>query len=166
MTLGKMYPRTVYAIQHNVTKKLYIGSSKDVRTRYLGHLSQLRNGNHPVEDLQNDYDEYGEDFSLFILATINDSSERRLEYEWMRRYNSNVRGIGYNYREHAKVVNLDVDPVPYKEGLPEHSGSGEFVDVSKLHYEYIEKITSKLYDCDISLLDLILKIIDKELCNE
>lgn len=74
-------PRQVYAIQHNITKKIYIGSSSNVTDRYWNHIYRLRKGKHQNIDMQRDFDEYGENYSLFILDTISNYSERDKEYE-------------------------------------------------------------------------------------
>lgn len=93
------FPRQVYAIQHLVTRKIYIGSSANVEQRYATHLSQLRNGTHPVEDFQKDFDEYGERLSLTILDEIADKWELEKEYGWMDLYETYKRPYGYNYKD-------------------------------------------------------------------
>lgn len=93
------YPRKVYAIRHNVTDRVYIGSSCNVDRRFKQHLYALQAHTHVVDDMQKDYDEHGEDFTLTILDTINDESEIEKEYEWMDKYQSFVRGVGYNYKD-------------------------------------------------------------------
>lgn len=111
-------PRKVYAIQHNITKRIYIGSSKNVEQRYKSHIWQLRAGSHHVEDMQADYDECGEDYSLFILDEIVRYEDRGIEYEWMKKFNTIVRGIGYNYGDKRRVV-PELFSIPLKDGLPE-----------------------------------------------
>lgn len=93
------YPRKVYAIRHNVTDRVYIGSSCNVDRRFKQHLYALQAHTHVVDDMQKDYDEHGEDFTLTILDTINDESEIEKEYEWMDKYQSFTRGVGYNYKD-------------------------------------------------------------------
>lgn len=93
------YPRKVYAIRHNVTDRVYIGSSCNVDRRFKQHLYALQASKHVVDDMQKDYNEHGEDFTLTILDTINDESESEKEYEWMDKYQSFTRGIGYNYKD-------------------------------------------------------------------
>lgn len=115
------FPRKVYAIQHNRTKKIYIGSSKDIKTRYMNHIYQLRKGSHPIEDMQSDYDKYGEDYSLFVLEELTKWNDRRKEYEWMKIYKSYDRQYGYNYKDRAfaNSQNSFLDMViPYTEGTP------------------------------------------------
>lgn len=111
-------PKKVYAIQHNVTKRIYIGSSSDVNARYWSHIHLLRAGKHNVEDMQADFDKYGEDFSLFILEEITSFTDRALEYDWMEKYQSHIRGKGYNYKDRA-VTKRRKGMEPLKDGLPE-----------------------------------------------
>lgn len=68
-------PRIVYAIQHNMTKRIYVGSSANVENRYWNHMNNLRNHKHNIEDMQSDYDNYGEDYSLYLLDEIKVFSE-------------------------------------------------------------------------------------------
>lgn len=112
-------PRTIYAIQHNVTKRIYIGSSADVEKRYMHHIWLLRAGKHTVEDMQDDFIKYGEDFSLFELEEITEYKDRFKEYEWMEKYNSYRRGIGYNYNDPVFTRTAKRTKIPRKEGLPE-----------------------------------------------
>lgn len=91
------YPRVVYGIRHNVTQRIYIGSSYDVEKRYRNHISRLRCGSHPVPDMQADFDKYGEDYTLLLLDKIGEIRENHKEYDWMKAFNSRTRGLGYNY---------------------------------------------------------------------
>ena len=152
------FPRSIYAIQHNVTKRMYVGSSKDVRKRYIAHMGNLRNGKHPVEDMQEDFDLYGEDFSLYVLEEITSYDDRLKEYEWMRKYDTMQRGIGYNYKDHVNgsVSRLEV---PLKDGMPEMSSLAN--EKETLKEKYITDIKNELEECELSLLDLVLKIIQK-----
>lgn len=112
------FPRTVYAIKHNQTNKVYVGSSQNVAKRIRAHLNQLNAGAHSVEDMQTDFERYGEDFSVLILDEISTYSERYKEYMWMIRLGSNVRGKGYNYKDYknfAIPLGLELD----REGLVE-----------------------------------------------
>lgn len=113
------FPRKIYAIQHNVTKRIYIGSTKNVDTRYLSHIYKLRGHKHHIEDMQKDFDEYGEDYSLFVLEEIYEWADRIKEYEWMHKYNTIERGIGYNYMDQGKELACIKNTPPYKHGLPE-----------------------------------------------
>lgn len=113
------YCKKIYAIQHNATKRIYIGSSGDVDGRYRSHIYALRKGKHPVEDMQDDFNRYGEDYSVFLLGEIHSRADKRTEYEWMVRYRSHIRGYGYNYKDRAAVRRYIPDKTPYKDGLPQ-----------------------------------------------
>ena len=97
------FPRQVYAIKHNPTQKMYIGSSWWVERRVKQHLWALRNGCHYVEDMQKDFDEYGEDYTVSILDTCFDWKDHYKEYFWIHKHRTCVRGIGYNYKDNAKA---------------------------------------------------------------
>lgn len=92
-------PRTIYLLRHNPTGRIYIGSSASPERRYKRHIEDLRKGNHPVEDMQSDFYEYGEDYSFELLDVINDSHESKKEYDLQLRFHSHIRGIGYNYKD-------------------------------------------------------------------
>lgn len=98
------YPRKVYAIRHNATDRVYIGSSCNVDRRFKEHLYALQAHTHIVDDMQRDFDEHGEDYTLTILDKINCASEDKKEYEWMDKYQSFVRGVGYNYKDRQRAV--------------------------------------------------------------
>lgn len=125
------YPRKVYAIQHNETKRMYIGSSCEIDKRYSRHINFLRSGKHKNEDMQKDFNEYGENFSVYILDEISEYKENYKEYEWMYKYNTIERGIGYNYADKVRVMQRIKNKPPYKEGLPDMEVKG--VTRTKVH---------------------------------
>ena len=95
--MGRCLDKSIYAIQHNVTKRVYVGTSMRVEQRIREHIGHLRHHNHINPELQKDYDLYGEDYSYFLLETgigFMDCFDR--EYEWMCILNSNVKETGYN----------------------------------------------------------------------
>jgi hypothetical protein len=65
----------------------------------MAHISALRRGQHINEDMQADYNLHGEDYTFTILDTIESREESSKEYEWMKKYESHVRGKGYNYKD-------------------------------------------------------------------
>lgn len=93
------YPRKVYAIRHNVTGRVYIGSSCHVDKRFNQHINALRSHRHPVEDMQSDFDQYGEDFTLTVLEHVATPTDKGREYDWMNKNQSYIRGVGYNYKD-------------------------------------------------------------------
>lgn len=98
-----IYPRVIYMITHNVTKRMYIGSTGNFNTRMRIHLNALRSGRHSIEDMQKDFDDYGEDYTIEILDEINSSESFRKEYDYMDNYKSRIRGLGYNYKDNHAV---------------------------------------------------------------
>ena len=118
----------IYAIQHNATKKMYIGQTNDLYRRYKGHLSGLRKNKHHSKKMQEDYNKYGEDYSLFVLEEIKDLNERTTykgtscsvgtvaEIEWMQRYGT--LDDGYNVQDNIARRMACRKDFPIKEGLP------------------------------------------------
>lgn len=97
-----MYPRKIYEITHKPTGRIYVGSSHTPDARIKSHLSALRCGNHPVEDMQADYDQCGGnlcEYTFSIIGEIGDKSEDHKEYDCMLERHSNERGRGYNYKD-------------------------------------------------------------------
>lgn len=95
--MGSIGNKTIYAIQHNVTKRIYIGCSVHFEKRIKEHITHLRNGNHGNTELQKDYDLFGEDFSYFVIekdVSFLDCFDR--EREWQSILKSNELGKGYN----------------------------------------------------------------------
>lgn len=88
---------TVYMITHKITKRMYIGSSRNVAKRISSHLKLLQSGKHNIEDMQRDYDTYGEYYDVTIFGEKH--GLRDLEYEMMYKYNSRTRSVGYNYKD-------------------------------------------------------------------
>lgn len=76
--------------------------------RIDNHLKRLRAGKHPVEDMQKDFDEYGEDYTVKVIDVINSFNESCKEREWMEKFQSWVRGIGYNYKDPSAPDNRKV----------------------------------------------------------
>lgn len=98
---------TVYAIQNKVNKKLYIGVSENPQSRLKAHLTLLRGGKHSVEDMQDDFNKYGDVFDIFILEENVDYYSLE-EYKYMKKYRSCEREYGYNYKDHiAKRINFN-----------------------------------------------------------
>lgn len=154
------FPRQVYAIQHNTTKRIYIGSSKNVEKRYWTHIYALRNGTHAIKDMQEDFVQYGEDFSLFILDKINGFDEKHKEYDWMEKYQSFIRGTGYNYKDAVFRNPNGKNTLPITVGTPCHNKQDNRSKKEKSIYE----IGRLLEQCnDIQLIDLILKLLRKSL---
>ena len=122
-------PRTIYAIQHNPTKRIYVGSSAYPAQRYESHMMDLRAHRHVNPLFQKDFDEYGEDYSFFVLDEIETYEDRFKEYEWMRKLGTYDPEVGYNKRDVKKGLKKEI---PIKDGVPtprcEARPIGEFLN--------------------------------------
>ena len=62
----------VYVITNLINKKIYIGSSIDIKVRWSNHKSELKRGVHNNKYLQNAWNKYGEEnFKFEILEICN-----------------------------------------------------------------------------------------------
>lgn len=73
----------VYIIENTQNKKLYVGSSMDLKQRRDNHSTKLKHGGHINKHLQASYNKYGKDCFLFkiIEELDNPSKEFLLERE-------------------------------------------------------------------------------------
>lgn len=92
-------PIKIYCIRHNATNRVYIGRSQRVELRVKRHLEALRGHRHIVEDMQADFDQHGDNYTISILEENVDCTDCIKEYQWMEKYQSHIRGKGYNYKD-------------------------------------------------------------------
>ena len=111
------YPKFVYAIQHRITKKIYIGSTNSLEARYKSHLSLLKNNKHNSPLMQKEYNQYGGLYDVFVLDEVRGYTEMYREYEWMRYYNTQDPKYGYNSQDKGGKKLDEVFPI--KSGRPE-----------------------------------------------
>ena len=62
----------IYKITNTVSGKYYIGSSVNIRKRFVSHLCYLRNDNHVNRHLQRAWNKYGEKFFVFKILLYCD----------------------------------------------------------------------------------------------
>jgi group I intron endonuclease len=91
----------IYLITNNINKKVYVGSSQDIKRRFYLHKHYLNKGNHTNKHLQNAWNEYGKDSFSFSIIDQIDNIEQLLEKEkaYILEYNSVNREFGYNICE-------------------------------------------------------------------
>ncbi len=100
------YPRVIYRITHNVTGRSYIGSTENFEKRIKSHIDALRGDRHPVRDMQRDYNEYGDDFTIEKIWIVQSPEDHGKEYELMDKYRTRIRGVGYNYQDNHGVTRV------------------------------------------------------------
>lgn len=65
----------IYSITNTVTKKIYIGSSKNITARINHHKGLLRKKKHSNDDMISDWSEYGEaSFKFEILELVSNEN--------------------------------------------------------------------------------------------
>ena len=148
---------TIYAIQNTVNKKIYVGKTENPASRIEHHLSLLKNGKHPVEDMQEDYNKFGDVFDIFILESNVEYHDRHLEYMYMRKYRTTERKYGYNYKDTiAKRIHFDKPETRTFKSKSEIQKP--FDDVKT---KYISSIVEKLNKTEnVEVLDFVLGFLE------
>ena len=93
----------VYAITNKVNKKVYVGSSVNIPSRFRGHKKTLENGTHYNAKLQRAFVKYGiESFDFTILELVDSPNKEKLieaEQRWINLFDA-VKN-GYNILPNA-----------------------------------------------------------------
>lgn len=114
---------TVYAIQHCPTGRIYVGRTTSLKQRLEAHFRSLKSHSHPNELMQSDYDEYGEDYEVFVLEVVENTYplKRDAEIKWMEKLNTGDPRVGYNHRDnHFRYPGVELPeitpgvPIPNK----------------------------------------------------
>jgi group I intron endonuclease len=88
----------IYGIQNLVTKRIYIGSSTNIKGRWRTHKSYLKNNKHGNPYLQRSWNKYGEkSFEFFFIEECSEKLLYEREQFWFDYYKEN--GLVYNVRE-------------------------------------------------------------------
>lgn len=89
----------VYAMKHNVTGRVYVGSTTHSPVaRCRQHIKLLRQHRHNVEAMQADFDSYGENYSVYLLE-VYPGFGRISEGRWMDMLGTKNKERGYNYKD-------------------------------------------------------------------
>lgn len=103
--------KVVYAIQHNATKRIYVGVTNVAEHRIKQHLHKLLQGSHTNKEMQLDFDKYGFDYSFFVVEKgIKDNIAFERERYWMNMLGSNGILLLAAYMV-ANTVMLEVLPI-------------------------------------------------------
>jgi len=101
---------TIYAIKCKKNNKIYIGLSCDFEQRMYSHFCTLNNGKHTNEQLQKDYNRYGEEsFEIYIIEEdLPFERCRETEQAYICEYRTRDSKYGYNTRHHRVQPNVRV----------------------------------------------------------
>ena len=102
--------RLIYAIQHNSTKRIYVGCTSNC-SRVPNHLKLLKAGTHPVPLMQEDCNKYGHNYSVYMLQVVEDGIASEEERKWMHYFNTGNPEYGYNYLD-KKASKRSIDSFP------------------------------------------------------
>lgn len=87
----------IYRIFNTKNAKSYIGQSTNIDARFKSHKYELHRGRHRIMDLQNDWDEYGEEVFIFeVLEECERKDLSKLEQRYIRKLNTTNPESGYN----------------------------------------------------------------------
>jgi transcriptional regulator with XRE-family HTH domain len=128
--------RTIYAIQCEATKRVYVGCTRNLEARIRAHFQELRSGRKkqymgnmkdraPKDNRsvwQKDYDEYGESsFKIYVLdKDVPIEVSYNTEISWIKYYDSTNPKYGYNHCCYAKKNVLTItDGIPKRMNVKE-----------------------------------------------
>lgn len=95
----------IYAITNKVNGMVYVGSSRQLRTRKQQHMNELIKNKHGNQHLQNSFNLYGKDNLEFIILEYVEDIKIIFEREqyYMDLFDACNREKGYNISNNAKV---------------------------------------------------------------
>lgn len=87
----------IYKITNLVNKKIYIGSSSNLKTRIKTHKNNLNKNKHINQYLQNAWNKYGEENFMFeIIEKCSNEIKIKREQYWLDFTKCYIRKNGYN----------------------------------------------------------------------
>ena len=91
----------IYKITNKENDKIYVGQTKNLNTRYGGHLYRIKRNEHHNEHLQRAFKKYGEDnFEYEILEEVKNVSNLDLrEKYWIDHYGGINDDNTYNFKD-------------------------------------------------------------------
>lgn len=90
----------VYAIKNIVNNKMYVGITKNLRSRWYHHKYDLKNNHHANSKLQNAYNKYGKDKFVYYIIETNDCDFNYIanrEIYYIKLYDSCDNGYNLTY---------------------------------------------------------------------
>lgn len=103
----------IYKFTNIINRKIYIGSAKNLRKRFVHHISDLKNNSHHSRHFQNAWNKYGEDnfiYEIIELVEIDLLLTREQYYldtllfaqEYINKTSKKFIELGYNINPTAK----------------------------------------------------------------
>ena len=87
----------IYAIINLINDKMYIGSSKNIKSRFKTHTRDLNKNKHFNPYLQNAWNKYGGgNFTIEVIEYIKNNKLREKEIYYINFYKSLYSQTGYN----------------------------------------------------------------------
>lgn len=89
----------IYCIENIITKKKYIGQSKNIFYRWRKHINALNTNTHENNYLQNSWNKYRQDnFKFYIVEECDFDLLNDKEIQYINYYNTLDRDFGYNLK--------------------------------------------------------------------
>ena len=103
----------IYKFTNTLNQKIYIGSAKNLRKRFVQHISALRNNSHHSKHFQSAWNKYGEEnfvYEVIEFTEIDSLLEREQYYldtllfaqEYINKLSNKFLELGYNINPTAK----------------------------------------------------------------
>ena len=94
----------IYTITCAENNKVYVGSTREPKSRFMCHRSKLRSGTHENKNMQEDYRKYGEGSFVFKIIQKSTSISEKAEANNIRKYRSYDPKYGYNDCSHSRML--------------------------------------------------------------
>ncbi len=85
----------IYAILNITNEKIYVGSAKSFKSRWLIHLRELKKNKHYNSYLQRAWNKYGINNFIFVILEVTDNLLER-EQHWINKLKPFDKNFGYN----------------------------------------------------------------------
>jgi GIY-YIG catalytic domain len=115
----------VYAITHAPTNSIYIGSSRNVVSRWRGHRTKLRSGRHVNPDLQADFCRFPESEFTFTILETTQLHPTPIEQRYTAEYS-----LDRNIRLYNRIACKELATRMEKEQQEKQSSHPVFVNLS------------------------------------
>lgn len=153
----------IYGILNNINNKIYIGSSKDMQSRWRFHKNKLVTNKHHNSYLQSSWNKYGGNNFSFIILENNIEIENLIHREmfWIKLKDSLISTNGYNLAipsdtqlyTYSEETKLKIGYITYKKNKPEVNEQ-EYLqfkieqEIKKQNQRKINKEDLELYQID------------------